>query len=145
MRTIHRLVVLAFGFAALACHAEVAVKNAWVRATVAAQKSTGAFAVLTSTENAKLVAASSPIAKVVEVHLSEQKGGVMHMRAVDSVALPAGKPVELKPGGHHVMLMGLTKPVAVGETVPIVFTIENAKGVRSKLEVKAEVRPLGSR
>lgn len=145
MRTIHRLAVLACGLAALACHAEVAVKNAWVRATVATQKSTGAFAVLTSTGNARLVGASSPIAKVVEVHLSQDKGGVMQMRAVDSVVLPAGKPVELKPGGYHVMLMGLAKPVAVGETVPIVFTIEDAKGVRSKVEVKAEVRPLGSR
>lgn len=137
--------MFACGCAATAALAEVTVKDAWVRATVPAQKSTGAFGILTSTEDARLVAAASPLAKVVEVHLSEMKGGVMQMRAVDFVALPAGKPVELRPGGYHVMLMGLAKPVSAGEQVPIVLTIENTRGERSKLEVKAAVRPIGSR
>jgi hypothetical protein len=123
--------------------AEVTVKEAWVRGTVPAQKSTGAFLTLVSSEDAKLVSAASPIARTVEIHLSSMHNHVMHMEAVDAVALPAGKTVELKPGGHHVMLMGLAKPVKEGEKVPLTLTIEDAKGNRTRVEVKADVRPLG--
>jgi copper(I)-binding protein len=111
---------------------------------VPAQTSTGAFVTLTSTTDAKVVGAASPAAAMVEIHESMTHGGVNHMNAVDAVALPAGKAVSLKPGGHHVMLMGLVKALKPGDTVPITFTIEE-KGKRTQLEVKAEVRPLGSR
>jgi copper(I)-binding protein len=125
--------------------AEVTVKDAWVRGTVPAQKTTGAFATLTSSEDAKLVAVRSPAAKTVEVHESMMHGGMMHMQAVDSVALPAGKAVELKPGGYHVMLIGLTQPLETGGKVPLEFVIEDAKGKRSTVAAQAEVRPLASR
>jgi copper(I)-binding protein len=116
-----------------------------VRGTVPAQTSSGAFMTLTSTTDAKVVSAKSPVAKVVEIHESMMHGGVNHMHEVEAVELPAGKPVSLKPGGHHVMLMGLARPLKPGEVVPIVFTIEEKGGKRSELEVKAEVRPLGSK
>jgi len=132
-------------FACTLAHAEVTAKDAWVRGTVPAQTSTGAFMTLTSTVDAKVLSASSPAAKTVEIHESMTHGGVSHMHAVDAVALPAGKPVELKPGGHHVMLMGLAKPLKAGERVPITFTIEEKGGKRIQLQVDAEVRPLGSR
>jgi copper(I)-binding protein len=143
-----RSCVLVCGFLALLStpvHAEVKATNAWVRATVAAQKSTGAFLTLTSSVDAKVLSASSPAAAIVEIHSSSMEGGMMQMRAVDALPLPAGKPVELKPGGLHVMLMGLAKAVVQGEKVPIVFVIEDAAGKRSTLEVRAEARPLGSR
>lgn len=124
-------------------HAEVSVKDAWVRGTVAAQKSTGAFLTLNSSEDAKLVGASSAVAKSTEIHHSEMANNVMHMHAVDAVALPAGKTVELKPGSHHLMLMGLAKPVHEGEKVPLTLTIEDRHGKRSRVEVQADVRPLG--
>lgn len=127
------------------CHAEVTAKDAWVRGTVPAQTSTGAFVTLTSTVDAKVVGAASPAAKMVEIHESMVMGGVNHMHEVESVALPAGKAVHLKPGGHHVMLMGLAKPLEAGETVLLTFTIEEKGGKRTRLEVKAEVRPLGGR
>lgn len=127
------------------CHAEVTAKDAWVRGTVPAQTSTGAFVTLTSTTDAKVVGVASPIAKMVEIHESMTMGGVNHMHEVESVALPAGKAVQLKPGGHHVMLMGLAKPLKAGETVALTFTIEERGGKRTRLEVKAEVRPLGGR
>lgn len=130
-------------FLSLSAVAEVTVKEAWVRGTVPAQKSTGAFLTLTSTVDAKLVGAASPIASMVELHASEKHGDMMHMHAVDEVKLPAGKPVRLAPGGLHVMLMGLAKPVKAGDKVPLTLTIEDAKGARSQVEVAAEVRPLG--
>ena len=123
--------------------AEVTVTNAWVRGTVAAQTSTGAFMTITSTEDAKIVGVRSPVAKAAEIHQTMMHGGVNHMHAADSVALPAGKPVELKPGGYHVMLMGLAKPVAAGAKVPLALTIEDRSGKRSTVDVQADVRPLG--
>ena len=127
----------------LAAQAEVKATDAWVRATVPSQKSTGAFVTLTSTEDAKIVGASSPAAKKAEIHSSMMMGGVNHMHAIDAIALPAGKPVELKPGGNHVMLMDLARQVKPGDVVPIVFTIEGRDGKRTQVEVKAMGRPLG--
>jgi len=97
---------------------------------------------LTSTEDAKVVAIKSPAAGRVEIHASTMEGGVMQMREQPALALPAGRSVKLEPGGYHVMLMDLVKPLAAGDKVPLVLTIEDAKGRRSALEVKADVRPL---
>jgi len=114
-----------------------------VRGTVPAQKTTGAFVTLESTENAKVVGVKTAAAKTAEIHASDMRDGVMHMHALESLVLPAGKAVELKPGGHHVMLMGLAKTLGEGDAVTLVFTIEDAKGKRTPLEVRALVRPLG--
>lgn len=122
----------------------VEVQDAWVRATVAQQKSTGAFMRLTAKADSRVVAAQSPVAGVVEVHEMAMEKDVMRMRAVPVLALPAGQTVELKPGGYHVMLMDLKAPVKAGEVVPLTLTLESAGGQRSTLEVKAEVRALGT-
>jgi copper(I)-binding protein len=95
-----------------------------------------------ATAETALVAASSPVARIVEIHEMKIEGGVMQMRAVDKLALPPGKPVELKPGGYHVMLMGLTQPIHAGDTVPITLTFEDKAGKRTSIDVKATVRPL---
>ena len=125
--------------------AEVTARDAWVRGTVPAQKSTGAFMTLTSREGAKLVGVASPVAKRAEIHESAMQSGVMHMRAVPAVELPAGKAVALQPGGFHVMLLGLAKGLAEGESVPLTLTIEAPDGKRSTVEVQARVRPLAAR
>ena len=119
---------------------QVTVKDAWVRATVAQQKATGAFMQLQSTQDAKLVDARSPVAGVVEVHEMAMDSGVMKMRAVPSLALPAGKAVELRPGGYHVMLMDLKAQVKDGETVPLTLVVEGKDGKRQNIEVKAVAR-----
>lgn len=131
--------------AALTCgssHAQnIEVKDAWVRATVTGQRATGAFMKITAKDGAKLVGSASPAAGVTEVHEMKMDGGVMKMRAVEGgLDLPAGKPVELKPGGYHVMLMDLKGPVTVDSTVPLTLTFQDAKGVRNKLELKLPVR-----
>lgn len=123
-------------------YGEVTVKDAWVRGTVPAQKSTGAFMTLKSSADAKLVGAATTASKIVEIHSSSMHGGVAHMQAVEAIDLPAGKDVKLQPGGFHVMLLGLTSPLKAGDTVPITLTIQDKSGKRSRVEVKAEVRPL---
>ncbi|MDO9196761.1 copper chaperone PCu(A)C [Rhodoferax sp.] len=130
--------------AALACgtlYAQtVEVKDAWVRTTVPGQKATGAFMKVTAKEGAKLVGASSPVAGVTEVHEMKMEGDVMKMRAVaGGLDLPAGKTVELKPGGYHVMLMDLKAPLAKDSTVPLTLVFKDAKGVESKVELKVPV------
>jgi periplasmic copper chaperone A len=136
------------GVAALcACafaHAQVKVDNAWVRGAVPGQMTTGAFLDVTSKSDAKLVKVESPVAAVVEIHSSEMKNDRMTMRAVPSVALPAGKQVRFAPGGYHIMLMDLRQPVKNGEAVPLKLTVESADGKRETLEVKAQVRGLGA-
>ena len=145
MRNVKRLCSSVFicGCVVFNASADVAVKGAWVRGTVPSQTVTGAFMTVTSSVDAKIVGASSPIAHMTEIHESTMKDGVNRMNAVESVALPAGKAVELKPGGYHMMMMGLSKPVAAGQKVPITLEIVEAGGKRSKVEVQADVRPLG--
>lgn len=124
--------------------ANVEVKDAWVRATVAQQKSTGAFMQLTAVADTRVVQVSSPIAGVVEIHEMAMDKDVMRMRAVPALPLPAGKTVELKPGGYHVMMMDLKGPVKAGDVVPVTLVLESKDGLRSTLEVKAVARPLGN-
>ncbi len=137
------LSVFIWGCVCLNAAAEVTVKNAWVRGTVPAQTTTGAFMTITSSEDATLVGASSRIAGMSEIHQSSMKGGVNHMQGVEAVKLPAGQAVELKPGGYHLMLMGLSNPVGEGQKVPITLTVQDAKGKKSTVEVQADVRGLG--
>lgn len=120
--------------------AQVTVKDAWVRATVTQQKATGAFMQLQSAQDAKLVSAQSPVAAVVEVHEMSMDGGIMRMRAVPSVALPAGQAVDLKPGGFHVMLMDLKGQIKDGDTVPVTLVIEDKDGQRQSLALSVPAR-----
>jgi copper(I)-binding protein len=130
---------------AAAAHADVTVKDPWVRGTVAQQKATGLFVQLTSSSDARLVSAASPAAGVVEIHEMAMEGNVMKMRAVPGLDLPAGKAVELKPGGYHVMLMDLKKPLKEGDSIEVTLTIEGKDQKRETLVVKAPVRPLGGK
>jgi VCBS repeat-containing protein len=77
---------------------------------------------------------------VVEIHEMAMDGNVMRMRAVPALELPAGKAVELKPGGYHVMLMDLKQQLKAGETVNVSLVVERAGGQRETVEVKAPVR-----
>jgi len=122
--------------------AQVSVTDAWVRGTVAGQKATGAFMQLKSPADTALVDAASPVAKIVEIHEMKVEGGMMKMRAIDKLSLPAGKAVELKPGGYHVMLMDLVQPLKEGDTVPLKLTFEDKAGKKQTLEVKAQVKSL---
>ncbi|MFZ9150462.1 MAG: copper chaperone PCu(A)C [Burkholderiales bacterium] len=121
---------------------EVSVKNAWIRGTVQGQNATGAFMELTGKSNTRLVGAASPAAKSVEVHNMKVDNGVMKMFPVDGVDLPAGKPVKLAPGGFHVMLMDLQKPLKAGDKVPLKLTFETANKKRETLDLNVEVRDL---
>lgn len=124
---------------AIAQTAAVKVEGAWARASVPGQMGTGAFMKLTAKDGAKLVGASSPAAGVTEVHEMKMEGDVMKMRAIPALDLPAGKAVELKPGGYHIMLLDLKAPLAKDTAVPLTLTFKDAKGVESRMELKLPV------
>jgi len=144
MKTVQFAALGTLFLAAAAASAQTTVKDAWVRGTVAPQKATGAFMQITSAQGGKLVSAQSPLAGVTEVHEMAMEGDVMKMRAVPALELPAGKAVELKPGGYHLMLMDLKQPLKAGENVPLTLTIETKDGKRETLELKVPVKSAGA-
>jgi len=128
--------------AAPAALAQVAVTDPWVRGTVESQKATGAFMQLKSASDVSLVGASSPVAGVVEIHEMKMDAGVMRMSAISALPLPAGKTVEFKPGGYHVMLMALKAPLKEGDAVPVTLKFKDKDGRESTLVVNAPVKAL---
>lgn len=128
-----------------ASQAQTTVTEPWVRATVAQQKASGLFARIVSTSGGRLLSASTPVAGVVEIHEMKMDGDVMRMRALPKgLELPAGKAVELKPGGHHLMLMDLKQQLKPGDTVAVTLVIEGADRKRETLVVQAPVKAVGS-
>jgi len=123
---------------------QTTVKDAWVRGTVAQQKASGAFMQITSAQGGKLLSVSSPVAGVAEVHEMAMEGTTMRMRAVGALELPAGKAVELKPGGYHVMLMDLKQQLNAGDLVPLSLLVEGKDGKRETLQLQVPVRALGA-
>lgn len=122
--------------------AQVSVTDPWVRATVPAQKSTGAFMQLQSPTAARLVEVRTSVAGRAELHEMAMDGQTMRMRQVDAIELPAGKPVNLASGGYHVMLFDLKRQMKEGESVALVLTVQDAAGKRQDVKVNVPVRPL---
>lgn len=140
LRTALCATLIALSLTSLASAQNVEVKDAWARATVQGQKATGAFMTLTAKTYAKLVGVSSSVAGVTEVHEMKMDNGVMKMRAVQGgLELPAGKATSLQPGGYHVMLMDLKLPLQKDTTIPLTLVFKDAKGVKSKMELKVPV------
>lgn len=117
----------------------VKVEAAWARATVQGQLGTGAYMNLTANTGTQLIGVSTPSAAVAEVHEMRMDGDIMKMRAVSALDLPAGKTVQLKPGGYHLMLMELKQPLAKGSSMPLTLHLKDAKGVESRQEIKVPV------
>jgi copper(I)-binding protein len=128
----------------LPAFADVTVSDAWIRSTVPGQKVAGAFMQIVSTSDTALVEASSPSAKIVEIHEMTKDGNVMKMKAIDRLPVPAEKPVELTPAGFHMMLFELKAPLNAGDKVPLKLTFENRGGRKFTVDVEAMVRPLGA-
>lgn len=132
---------------AASARAEVKIDAPWVRATVPAQKATGAFMTLTASTPTRLTGVESPAAEIGEVHEMAMEGNMMLMRRLDNgLELPAGKAVELKPGSHHLMLLGLKQPIKAGDKVPLTlrFTDRNGKTQRVELQVPAQALGAGA-
>ena len=118
----------------------VKVENAWARATVPGQKTGSVYVNLTSSADATVIGAGSPLAESAELHSASMDGGVMRMRALPRIALPAGKTVKLAPGGMHVMLVNLRQPLKAGEVVQVTLSVQSAAKSLTKLTLQVPVR-----
>ncbi len=125
----------------LAAQAQVEVLSAWARPTVEGQAGTGAFMRLTSKDGVRIIGASSAVAGVVEIHEMAMSGSVMQMRPLKGLDLPPGSTVELKPGGQHMMLMDLKRPLAVGEKIKVELRLETRDKKLVTQPVEIEIRP----
>lgn len=119
--------------------AQVKVEGGWARATVQGQKATGAFMKLTADKSLRLVSVSSPAAGVAEIHEMKMEGNVMKMRALPVLELPAQQTVELKPGGHHLMLMDLKTPLMKDSSVSLTLTFRDASGLETRQQLSLPV------
>ncbi|MBW8269654.1 copper chaperone PCu(A)C [Caldovatus aquaticus] len=116
----------------------IEVSAAWSRA--APQGGTGAGFLVLRNRGAtpdRIVAASSPLARAVELHTHIREGDVLRMRPVPAIELPPGAEVRLAPGGLHLMLIGLQRPLREGDRVPVTLTLERGGTLTVELEVLA--------
>ena len=143
--SLRALACAALFITAASAQAQVTVKEPWVRGTVANQKATGAFMQLSTTEAVRLVEVKSGVAKIVEVHEMRMEGDRMMMQAVPGLDLVPGKTLELKPGGYHVMLIDVVKPLNAGDKVPLTLVLEGKDKKRIQVDVSAEVRALNAK
>jgi copper(I)-binding protein len=122
--------------AALAQAADVQITNAWARATPGGAQTAAAYVTLEAPGGDRLTGASTPLAQKAEIHTMSMDNGIMKMRPVDGVDLPPGQKVTLKPGGYHIMLTGLAKPLVEGESFPL--DLDFAKAGERQVTVKVE-------
>jgi copper(I)-binding protein len=129
--------------AATSAVAQVTVKEPWARATMPGQPVGAAYMKIESTTPATLVQVETDVAREVQVHQMQVQDGVMKMRDQGALELPPGKTIELAPGGLHLMLMGLKKPLNSGDTIALRMTFVDSKKAKSTSVVTVPVRPLG--
>ena len=118
----------------------VTVAKAWARASIG--KNGAAYFTLTNTSetDVKLVGVTADVARRVELHTHRMDGDIMRMRPLEDIVVPAGASVTLKPGGHHVMLMGLTQKQKEGDAFPLTVIFENA----GKTQISVKVGKMGA-
>ena len=134
--------VAALLFSAEAYAGAITISDAWSRATAPGQENGSIGLVITSQKDARIIAVSSPVAKSAELHTMTMDNGVMTMRQLEDMPLPAKQPVTLGPGGDHLMLFGIKHPLKAGSKVPLSLTIEFADKSKETITIKALVRPL---
>ena len=114
------------------------VFDVWVKTTVPGGSVSAAYMHIKSAKPLKLIKAESPLTNTVELHDMKMKDGVMEMKAVDAIVIPANKLIDLKPGGFHIMLIKVNKPIKKGDEVPLTLTFENEAKKTFTVDVKAK-------
>ncbi len=139
-----RSVILAIALltATQAGASEVTVSEAWARATAPGQANGAVYLHITSRQDSRILAVSSSAAESATLHSTINDKGVMKMRELDTLLLPAGQEVELGAGATHIMLSGLKKPLVAGDSVPLTITVQFTDKRREVVKVMAMVIPL---
>ena len=139
------LPLAAFALCASAFAQQVSISSPWVRGAVPGQQATGLFMNIEAAQDVRLIGGASPVAGVVEIHEMSMEQGVMKMRQLENgLPIAKGQPVELKPGGYHVMLMQLKQALKEGDTVPVTLTFEDGASKKQfTQQIQAPVTGLG--
>jgi len=111
------------------------VTQAWARATPGKSTIGTAYATVIAPAGDRLIGAATPVARVAEIHQHTMDNGVMKMRQVDAVPLPAGQAVVLSPGGYHIMLVDLKAPLVAGQSFPLTLSFEKAGTVETSVAI----------
>lgn len=122
-------------------HGSLTLEAAWTRAAGQGGQGAGFLTIRNTGAADRLLSASTPAAGRTELHTMLRDGDIMRMRQVEAIAVPANGAVNLAPGGLHIMLMGLTRSLVVGERVPLTLIFEQAGAVTLQLAVQ----PAGAR
>jgi len=133
------LMGLLFGSAAQAADL-VKIVDPWARATVPGQKVGGVYMEIVARENLRLTGIKTAAAESAQVHQMKIENGMMRMRAVPFLQLPASKPVKLEPGGYHIMLNDLRRSLVSGQELTLELTFEDAAKHQHRVPVKVIVR-----
>jgi copper(I)-binding protein len=117
---------------------KILVSKAWSRPTPPAATVGAAYFWITNLGGStdRLISLSSPLASKVEIHESREVNGVAEMREVSFVEFPAGATVKIEPGGLHVMLIGLTRPLIAGATLALSLKFRDAGTVTLQVPVE---------
>lgn len=129
-------------YAGTALALEVAVSDAWTRASAPGQTVAGVYFDIESDSDAKLVGVETVLTDAAELHYMKMEDGVMRMRSLPEVALPAGETVKFAPGGLHVMLFELKRPLQAGDAFGLSLLVEDDSGQPTRVDVNVEVRRL---
>ena len=142
MRFLRLLTALIIGLHLSFAYAEqpVKVSNAWVRASAPGQKVGAAYMSLESTADLTLIKVESTVAASVEIHSMSMKNGIMRMRMLESLAVPAGQTTKLAPGGFHLMLFDLKQPLKAGDNVLFSLQFKDKRGQLMTLKVSVPVK-----
>lgn len=125
-----------------ACEANqgVAIMDSWVRANAPGQSVGAAYMTLLSAQDSTMIKAQADIASSVEIHSMTMENGVMKMRMLEELPLKAGKAEKLAPGGFHLMLFDLKKPLTAGENVDFTLSFKDASGNITKQQVTLPIK-----
>ncbi len=118
----------------------IEIKNQWVRASNDGQDVSAAYMTIVSNEDTSLIAIDSDVADVIEIHSMSMENGVMKMRMLDTLDLIAGKPTELSPGGFHLMLFDLKKPLTAGKEAHFTLHFKNKAGQEKTISITSPIK-----
>jgi hypothetical protein len=137
---IKRISLFALLFFSITAFADVTITNAWVRETKPGQEVGAAYMTLKSPADMQLIKVESQMAGTVEIHEMSMNNGVMKMRMMETLDLPANKVVELAPGGFHLMLFDMKKPFVPGNQVDMLLTFKDKAGKVFKQKITVPVK-----
>lgn len=138
------VIAVLFGLSFAAQAADVEVSQAWTRATAPGQDSAMVQAIITSKQAAQLVGVSCDCARTAELHSMVHEGGMMKMRQVEAIDLPAGEAVDLGAAGYHLMLMGLKQQIKEGKQIQLTLTLRYMNGKTANVKFKAPAKALNA-